>query len=86
MSWKDIYAQEQHYKDLLREAEQDRLSRDVPKDKPRRTSISRSLLAALGGWMTNVGRQLEESSGEMEPAPSTPMGAGGKNRSHSRKA
>jgi hypothetical protein len=69
LNWLDFLAQQERYKDLLREAEGYRLIRKALADRPRRTYLHCQALVWLGRWLVVLGYDLLERYGAAAEAP-----------------
>lgn len=69
LNWLIFSVQQAHYKDLLREAEKDRLIRKALADRPKRTCLQHQALVWLGRRLVVWGRGLLERYGAVAEAP-----------------
>ncbi len=57
--WTDVFAQDERYKDLLHEAEQERLIRQLPRADSRLNRLYWQVLSRLGEWLVTMGCRLQ---------------------------
>ena len=65
-NWIDIVVKQEQYKDLLREAERERLVRAARAGRRRRSRVAGPLLAWLGSLLIALGRRLQARFGPLE--------------------
>jgi hypothetical protein len=57
--WTDVFAQDERYKDLLREAEQERVIRQLPHADSTINRLYWQVLSRLGEWLVAIGCRMQ---------------------------
>ncbi len=73
LNWNQVSAQQEHYQDMLREAEIARLLASARPTRPQRPGFSPRGLAWLGRRMVDWGKQLEGRYGKAPEIPGAPL-------------
>jgi len=78
VTWQDYLAKQEYYRDLVREAERERLIREALAGRGKANRFHSRALSRLGHLLVVWGRSLQERYGHIVPAPRMPQSAAGR--------
>jgi hypothetical protein len=78
VTWQDYLAKQEYYRDLIREAQRERLIREALAGGGKANCFRSRVLSQLGHVLIAWGRSLQDHYGHTAPVPSMPQSAPGR--------